>query len=302
MRTATEDVASALAAWPVAVRSITPMSGGWNSTTWLIEAQAERYVAKLVDHLDAQSLVAGLRLAEFASARGLACGAPVRTARGEYTAPFADGVLALLSFVPGTHPDVSVAEEIRRSGQVLGRAHQVLADYPAPDDPRYRWPWEWVPRCLDTVPMPAEVNAAARTAWKEIVRTAAEQELSISLIHADPGPEAFLLSANGTEQDAIIDWTTTLRGPLLYDLASFAVVTKEAGPQAADWLTEGYLREQPRLAAELPYLGTMIRARWLANAVYFASRIDRGITRGSDSPTANDDGLATAFEGLSATG
>ncbi len=293
---------SALAGWPVTVRSITPLSGGWNSATWLVEAPTGRYVAKLVDHLDAQGLVAGLRLAEFASARGLACGAPVRTAQGEYTAPFADGVLALLSYVPGTHPDVSVPEQVRRAGQVLGRAHQVLAGYPAGTDPRYRWPWEWVPRCLDTIAMPAEVNAAGRTAWEEIVRTVDEQELSISLIHADPGPEAFLLSAEGTEHDAIIDWTTTLRGPLLYDLASFAVVTKQAGPQIADWLTEGYLREQPRLAAELPYLSTMIRARWLANAVYFASRIERGITRGSDSPTANDDGLAAAFEGLTATG
>jgi hypothetical protein len=35
----------------------------------------ERYVAKLVDHLDAQGLDAGLRLAEFAAARGLPSGA-----------------------------------------------------------------------------------------------------------------------------------------------------------------------------------------------------------------------------------
>lgn len=277
------------------------MTGGWNSSTWLVEAQAGRYVAKLVDHLDAPGLVAGLRLADFASRRGLICGAPVKTTKGEYTAPFADGVLTLLSFVPGVHPDSSRPQEIRRAGRVLARAHRVLADYPAGDDDRYRWPWEWVPRCLDTIAMPADVNSAARTAWTEIVRTVGDHQLSISLLHADPGPEAFLLSADEPEQDAIIDWTTTLRGPLLYDLASFAVVTKDAGTRVTDWLIEGYLREHSALAPELADLGTMIKARWLANAIYFASRIERGITRGSESPTANEDGLAAAFAGLTGT-
>ena len=316
MRTAAEDVAAALAVWPVPVSSATPMTGGWNSSTWLVETPAtetsatgtpagetpaERYVAKLVDHLDAPGLVAGLRLADFASRRGLACGAPVRTTAGDYTVPFADGVLTLLTFVPGRHPDSTRAPDIRRAGRVLARAHQVLASYPAGDDDRYRWPWEWVPRCLDTIAMPAEINDAARVAWADIVQAVGDHELSILLLHADPGPEAFLLNADDPAQDAMIDWTTTLRGPLLYDVASFAVVTKDDGPQVTDWLIEGYLLERPALGAELADLGTMIRARWLANAIYFASRIERGITRGSDSPTANEDGLAAAFAGLTGT-
>jgi hypothetical protein len=80
-----KDVAAALARWLRRVDSVTPLGGGWNSSTWLVAAGDERYVAKLVDHLDAQGLDAGLRLAEFATAWGLPCGAPVRTRGGELT-------------------------------------------------------------------------------------------------------------------------------------------------------------------------------------------------------------------------
>ncbi|HXL91696.1 MAG TPA: hypothetical protein VN969_22340 [Streptosporangiaceae bacterium] len=82
-------------------------------------ADDERYVAKLVDHLDAQGLDAGLRLAEFAAARGLPSGAPVPTFSGALTIVLPEGVLALLRHVPGNP----------------------------------RWPWEWVTECLGTVAM-----------------------------------------------------------------------------------------------------------------------------------------------------
>jgi hypothetical protein len=41
-----------------------------------------------------------------------------------------------------------------------------------------------------------------------------------------------------------------------------------------------------------------VKARWLANAIYFSSRIERGIERGSASPTANHEGLAEAYAGM----
>jgi hypothetical protein len=63
------DVAVALVPWLRRVDSVTPLGGGWNSSTWLVAAGDERYVAKLVDHLDAQGLDAGLQLAEFVATR-----------------------------------------------------------------------------------------------------------------------------------------------------------------------------------------------------------------------------------------
>lgn len=293
----TQNVEAALSSWPYRVESVTPLAGGWNSATWLVVTAEGRYVAKLVDELDASGLVSGLRIAEFLAARGLACGAPARTRDGELTIPLPEGTLALLRHEPGIPPDLSVPGQVRRAGGVLARAHQALHDFPAGSDPRYRWPWDWVARCLDTIAMPEHVTAAARRIWPEIIRTVADHQLSISVIHADPGPGGFLLGGDGA-QDALIDWTTPLRGPLLYDLACFAVLTRPAGPQVARWFTEGYAAQMPEIGPQLAHLDWLVKARWLANAIYFASRIERGIERGSDSPTANQDGLAAAYAGI----
>jgi Ser/Thr protein kinase RdoA (MazF antagonist) len=290
----------ALAPWLCDVDSVTPLGGGWNSSTWLVTAGDGRYVAKLVDHLDAQGLGAGLSAAEFAAARGLVCGVPVRTRGGALTITFADGELALLRYVPGIPPDLSAPDQVRRAGQVLARAHKIVRDYPAGDEPRYRWPWEWVTRCLDTVAMPAELNAAARRAWQEVVAAVGDNHLTISLIHSDPGPDSFLLGDAVGRHDALIDWATPLRGPLLYDLASFAVLTLPAGPYAARWFTEGYAEEMPEIGPELAHLGRLVQARWIAQAIYFASRIERGINRGHGGPRANEEGLATAYAVLTA--
>jgi Ser/Thr protein kinase RdoA (MazF antagonist) len=147
--------------------------------------------------------------------------------------------------------------------------------------------------------MPANVRAAARRGWAQIVAAVEDRQLSISIIHADPGPEGFLLRGDGS-RDALSDWTTTLSGPLLYDLACFAVMTRSAGPKPARWFTEGYAAAAPEIVPQLAALDWLIKARWLANAIYFSSRIERGIERGSDSPTANEDGLAAAYAGLTA--
>jgi Ser/Thr protein kinase RdoA (MazF antagonist) len=150
-----------------------------------------------------------------------------------------------------------------------------------------------------TIAMPDHVNAAARRIWPQIVRTVADQQLAVSVIHADPGPDGFLLGGDGAP-DALIDWATPLRGPLLYDLACFAVITRPAGPQVARWFAEGYAAQLPQIGPQLAHLDYMVRARWLVNAIYFSSRIERGIERGSDSPTANHDALSAAYAGMTA--
>jgi Ser/Thr protein kinase RdoA (MazF antagonist) len=298
-----EIIGPALSAWPYRVESVAPLAGGWNSATWLVVTAQGRYVAKLVDHPDGFALAIGMRVAEFLAARGLACGAPARTRDGELTISLPEGTLALLRHEPGTPPDLTRPGQVRRAGRVLARAHQALRDFPADSDPRYRWPWEWVPQSLDTIAMPEHVNATARRIWPEIVRTVADQRLSISVIHADPGPDGFLLGGDSTRDgapDALIDWATTLRGPLLYDLACFTVNTRPAGPQAARWFTEGYAAQMPQIGPQLAHLDCLVKARWLANAIYFSWRIERGITRGPGSPTANQDGLAAAYAGMTA--
>ncbi len=292
-------VRAALRAWPYHVQSVTRLAGGWNSTTWRVDTPDGQFVAKLVDDLDAPGLISGLQVAEYLTARGLACGAPVRTRDAALTIQLSHGTLALLHREDGSPPDLSVPSQVRRAGRVLARAHSALRHFPAADNPGYSWPWTWVTDRLDTVGMPANVRLAAERVWAQIVAAVSDRKLSISIIHADPGPDCFLLRGDGS-RDALIDWTTTLYGPLLYDLACFAVITRPAGPQPARWFTEGYAAAAPAIVPELGALDWLIKARWIANAIYFSSRIQRGIERGSDSPTANEDGLAAAYAGLTA--
>ncbi|MEQ7011279.1 hypothetical protein ABN028_34435 [Actinopolymorpha sp. B17G11] len=158
--------------------------------------------------------------------------------------------------------------------------------------------------------MPEHVDAVARRIWPEIVRTVEDHDLSISVIHGDPDVSGGFLLADDTgdpshadenTRDGIIDWVTTMRGPLLYDLACVAVMTKRAGPQVARWFTEGYAAQMPDIRPQLAYLDFLVRARWLANAIYFADRINRDIERGSGSPTFNQDGLVEAYAGMTAS-
>jgi Ser/Thr protein kinase RdoA (MazF antagonist) len=67
------------------------------------------------------------------------------------------------------------------------------------------------------------------------------------------------------------------------------------------WFTEGYAAQMPQIGPQLAHLDCLVKARWLANAIYFSSRIARGIKRGSDSPAANQDGLAAAYAGMTAS-
>ncbi len=68
--TAAGSIAATLSAWPFRVESVTPLAGGWNSTTWLVGTGEKRYVARLVDDFDAPGLVSDLQVAEFLPAAG----------------------------------------------------------------------------------------------------------------------------------------------------------------------------------------------------------------------------------------
>jgi hypothetical protein len=55
-----------------------------------------------------------------------------------------------------------------------------------------------------------------------------------------------------------------------------------------------------RSARNSPTWAAWNQARWVAQAIYFASRIEHGIDRGHGTPNANQEGLATAYEGRTA--
>jgi hypothetical protein len=66
------------------------------------------------------------------------------------------------------------------------------------------------------------------------------------------------------------------------------------------WFIEGYAQETPEIGPQLAHLSSLVQARWVAQAIYFASRIERGIDRGPGGPQANEEGLATAYRAMTA--
>jgi hypothetical protein len=58
--------------------------------------------------------------------------------------------------------------------------------------------------------------------------------------------------------------------------------------------------EMPEIGPQLACLGRLVQARWVAQAIYFAARIERGIDRGPGGPAANHEGLAAAYQGMTA--
>ncbi|WP_165969970.1 phosphotransferase enzyme family protein [Nonomuraea terrae] len=288
---------SALAAWQLPVEGTEPLTGGLNSTTWLVRAPGGvRYVAKLADTADAAAFAGGLRVAARAGRRGLAGGAPVALPDGRLAAELPEGVLALLEYVPGTVPDAGSPHDLRRLGAVLGRAHRLLAD--AVDDlpERLRWPWPWASARLREVPMPPHVRRAAAQVLDEARE--ATPLLRLGVVHGDPRLDGFRLSGGSSALDGLVGWDAVLHAPLLYDVACVAVLTRDT-PRALRHVLDGYRTVDPAIVRDLDHLDLFVRLRWAVTAIHVAGRIARGALRGvSGSPEDNEAGLARAYAGM----
>lgn len=86
-------------------------------------------------------------------------------------------------------------------------------------------------------------------------------------------------------------------GVPLYDLAGFAVLTRDTLTALSPFL-DGYQHIAPEAHEELGHLDTFVRLRWMCHAIYFASRLGRGITRGAASEAETRERLAEAYAGL----
>ncbi|MEO3885309.1 phosphotransferase [Nonomuraea sp. B5E05] len=292
----TDRLLAALTAWSLPVASAEPLPGGWNSVTWLVRTTpGTRYVAKLSDVGSATAFLGGLRVAARAERGGLASGAPVPLPGGRLAADLDEGLLALLRYVPGRPPDASSADDLHRMGAVLARAHHALGNDIADVGRQHLWPWPWASDCLRELPMAAHVRTAAARVLEE-AREAAPH-LRAGVVNGDPGLDGFRLSARSPEEDGLVDWGAVLQAPILYDLASAAVLTRDT-PHAIRHIVAGYRAVDPAIDDELPQLGTFVRLRWMAHAIYFSDRIERGLLRGVTSAAGNEEGLEEAYAGM----
>lgn len=68
--------------WGMRDAVLTPLDGGMNSRTWLVEDRHGRYVAKLVAERDAAALAAGCEAADAIAEAGLITGRALPTKTG----------------------------------------------------------------------------------------------------------------------------------------------------------------------------------------------------------------------------
>lgn len=300
----TDRLRGVLARWDGPVTSIEDLAGGWNSTTWLVHlactgASSGRYVAKLADSGDADAFRGGLRVARAASSHGFPSGPPVPARDGSMAVDLPEGVLALLEYLPGRPPDTASPADVRRVGETLARVHRALRDEDTGLSEQFAWPWPWADECLREIPMPAKVRDAAAHTLDRARDIPARAKLRIGVVHGDPGLDGFRLREEPGRRDGLVDWSAAMQAPLLYDLGCLAVITRR-DPHLLTWALDGYRHVAPEVSEELGHLGAFVKLRWMCNAIYFAARLDSGITRGGGSAAENQRGLAEAYAGLTA--
>jgi homoserine kinase type II len=198
-----------------------------------------------------------------------------------------DGVpLALLGWVGGTPLDVADQHLI---GATLARVHAILTGASVDGVAHFHWVDPGAEH-LSLRPWIRPAVAAAVAALDQLGPGA----LSRGLLHTDPSPDAFRWDA-ARGRCGLIDWSTAMRGPLLYDLAS--AVMYVGGPDQAGALVDGYLEHGVLAPAEVERgLATMLRFRWAVQADYFARRIVTGDLTGIAGPADNEKGLEDARE------
>jgi len=209
--------------WGLPGAAVAVHDGGMNSATWLVRHGTRRWVAKAVVPAAGRAFAAGLAVAAALERAGVPAGAPVPGATGTAVVRAGGYPLALLTWVPGAPLGTGAAAQ-RLIGATLARVHRALAGVRVAGTERFHW----VDRAAGHLAVRPWVRPAVTAAVRALAGLDPDR-LTWGLLHTDPAPEAFRYDpATGT--CGVIDWSTALAGPLLYDLAS--AVMYAGGPAA----------------------------------------------------------------------
>jgi homoserine kinase type II len=278
--------------WGLRQARLTRLDGGMGSRTWIVDDAGRRWVLKAVAPALGGQLAGGLVVAQRLEQAGIPAGAPEPTGSGDLTAIAGGCRLGLLTWVPGDPLTGADARQRRLIGTTLGRVHQALSGQAVPATQRFHW--------VD----PAAGHLSSLRPWLRPAVAQAVEALerpglrtwSTGLLHADPAPGAFLLDP-ATGRCGVIDWSTALYGPLIYDLASAVMFL--GGPDSATEVIEAYLASGALSRAETEDgLALMLRFRWAVQADYFARRITSNDLTGISGPHDNEKGLEDARRAL----
>ncbi|MFC3494779.1 phosphotransferase enzyme family protein [Glycomyces rhizosphaerae] len=273
--------------WGLRHARIETHHGGMNSGTWFVTADSRRWVAKAVEPDTVFDYASGLAAAALLDRPDLPTGAPERNRDGLLCVTVEGVELALPAWVPGDGITTDGPAEQRIIGTTLARAHTALqgTDIPTGDT------FHWVDPTAEHLDFQAWVRPAV-TAALAALDDLDPATLTWGPLHTDPAPEAFRLDPD-TGTCGLIDWSTAMRGPLLYDLAS--AVMYVGGPDNAGPLIEAYLAQGALTRVEVDRgLLTLLRFRWAVQADYFARRIADHDLTGIADQAGNEKGLEDA--------
>ena len=273
--------------WDLAGARVTVHNGGMGSQTWFVELGDRRWVAKAVAPEAGRQFAGGMAIAQRLEQAGIPAGAPVPATGGQLVVRAGHDWLALLSWVPGHPLTGQDRAEQALIGTTLARVHRALAGFEVERADRFHW----VDPDADYLSLRPWLRAAITAALRDLDE-ARPDRAQWGLLHADPAPDAFRLDP-ATGQCAVIDWSSAVYGPLLYDVAS--AVMYVGGPGSAEELVRAYLDEGTLPADEVERgLAPMLRFRWAVQANYFAWRISVNNLTGISGPEENEKGLEDA--------
>ncbi len=277
--------------WGLVDARVTPLGGGMNSETWLIEHEGSTYVAKAVASDAVAALLAGAEVATALAEAGVVTGRPVPTREGSVIAA---GIgLALLEHVPGRELDGDSDEEQDQIATTLAGVHTAGRPSRGHDVATFAPDWlsPGMPGVADHPWLPDAIG--------RVRRETGALELTWSVLHTDPFPGAFIHD-DLSGVTGLIDWAGARRGPVLYDVAS-AVMYLGGTRHAGAFLTT-YAAHGPLGPDELRHLDTFRRFREAVQGVYFAGRLATDDLTGLADRTDNVKGLTDARRRFSALG
>lgn len=277
--------------WGLSAPRVTPLAGGMNSETWLVEHDGPTYVAKQVPTDRIADLVAGGEVAASLAREGIVTGHPVPARDGRTV--LAEHGLALLQHVPGRELDGETEEEQTRIARVLAAVH--AAGAPAIGPPTSSFATDWLSPRTPGIDAHPWLGAAVESVRRETDA----MTVTWSVLHTDPTPEAFIHD-DATGVTALIDWAGARRGPVLYDVAS--AVMYLGGRDHASAFLRTYAERGPLGAEEMQHLDAFRRFREVVQGVYFARRLACDDLTGGVERSDNEQGLDDARRRLAALG
>ncbi len=265
----------------------TPLGGGMNSETWLVEHEGSTYVAKAVSPAAAADLVAGGEVATVLAEAGFVTGHPVPTRDGRML--LTEPALALLQHVPGRELDGETDEEQEWIASTLAGVHS--ATHPTLGPSTATFALDWLSPQMPGVEAHPWLMAAI-----EAVRGETDPlTVTWSVLHTDPAPEAFIHD-DRSRVTGLIDWTGARPGPVLYDVAS--AVMYLGGTEHASAFLSAYLSQAPFSVDEMQHLDAFRRFREAVQGAYFASRLASNDLTGGIEQADNEKGSTTPGDAL----